>query len=121
MISIFKGSALMAGCSLLVGQAIDVQLSGAQVVGYAISIVGILLAGLISLVTYFASKKIDGIESTLAAQNTDLLSIRTVQIGLQQTMDGVVAWKGERQREHDEANKDHVKRLQAQLDRKRGE
>jgi hypothetical protein len=112
-IPVFKAAAGVALASVVLGQTIDLQLSGAQVVGWAVGLVGFLIAGLISLVSWFISKKLTSIDEGLQA-NTELTASQGTEIKLiRKELDSVSTWKDERQRAND--------RLNDELDRRRRE
>jgi hypothetical protein len=120
-IPVFKAAAGVALASVVLGQTIDLQLSGAQVVGWAVGLVGFLIAGLISLVSWFISKKLTSIDEGLQA-NTELTASQGTEIKLiRKELDSVSTWKAERQRAHDEAGRDTARRLNDELDRRRRE
>ena len=113
MITTVTKAAMATGTlSVLIGQAIDVQLSGAQVVGWAVALVGFMLAGLISLVTWFASREFAAIKGTLS-QHGESLAGQDKQIAAIKTTVGVIEdWKEERQRDHAERNKEYRQQLE---------
>jgi uncharacterized membrane protein YgaE (UPF0421/DUF939 family) len=76
----------LAGASALVAQVIDVQLTGAQVVGWAVGAVGFLIALLISVIGYFLTKKLDEINTNMAEMRKELNAVST--------------WKAEREAMH---------------------
>ena len=101
MTPLFKTSmaagAAVGAASLSLGQVIDVQLSGAQVVGYAVGVVGFLIAGLISLVTWFAGRELKKIRDTQEAQGKTLEMQDRSLFKIETKVDAITAWKEERQ------------------------
>jgi hypothetical protein len=119
-IPVVKAAAGVAFASVILGQAINVQISGTQVVGWAVGVVGFLIASLIALVAHLAGKKLTSIESGLEA-NTELTAEQGTEIKLiRRELDSVSTWKSERQKAHDETGRETARQLREERDRRRG-
>lgn len=114
-----KAALGVAGASVLIGQAIDVQLSSAQVVGWAVGLVGFLLASLIGLVAWFASRQFEDIKGTQSQHGRTLHEQDKKLLGIESSVNVLNEWKRERTAAHEEASRELTRRLQDQVDERR--
>lgn len=111
-----KASIFVAGASLLIGQSIDLQLSGAQVVGWAVGAVGFLIAGMLSMLTWFASREFNSIKDTQKEHGIRFDEQDTRLIKIEGSVETFAEWKRVREAAHEEANKEAARLLRAQIE-----
>lgn len=83
----------------LIGQAMNVQLSGAEVVGWVVGLVGFVICSLIGLVTWFMRREFIDIKGTQGDHGTTLQHQNVKLATIERDLTGVIKWKEATQEE----------------------
>lgn len=111
-----KASLGVIAISALLADNINVQLSGAAALG----VVGSALALLIGLLGYFIRTQFEEVKGTQKKHGEHLHSQDLLIGGVVISVKNLNDWKDEREKAHEEANKEQLRMLQGKLEKRNG-
>lgn len=111
-----KASLGVIAITTLLADNVNVQLSGTA----AISIVGTALALLIGLLGYFIRTEFEDVKKTQKKHGEHLHAQDLVMGGVTASVKILNDWKEEREKAHEEANKEQLRMLQGKLEQRNG-